>query len=188
MRLVCKHTLITPDKHTMLTQDDSRKKDVKIQTLSTKYFNFTIPDDVNELHPIRNWNHTIYGTHLTNINMTHDNTRIVIPESGRYYVYSQVSFLIHYDIDRNNAQEVTQLLYQSVIRYNAMYPLDGNKEMLRGVTTQCWEKQKKYGKYTTYAGASVMLNKGDQIYVKSSTVNHVFNHDSMTYFGLFKIG
>ncbi|KAL4220757.1 Tumor necrosis factor (ligand) superfamily [Mactra antiquata] len=144
--------------------------------------------DQNEPQPIRNWNHELPGAHLTNIYMTQDNSKLVVPESGRYYVYSQVSFLIHYDIDSDNAQEVTQLLHQTVLRYNAIYPLGGSEVLFKGVTTQCWEKQKKYGKYTTYAGASVMLKKGDQIYINASPVGHVYPYYAMTYFGLFKIG
>ncbi|KAH3804585.1 hypothetical protein DPMN_132872 [Dreissena polymorpha] len=37
------------------------------------------------------------GTHLTNIRLSSDNRSLVIPESGRYFLYSQVGILIYYN-------------------------------------------------------------------------------------------
>ncbi|KAH3804711.1 hypothetical protein DPMN_132999 [Dreissena polymorpha] len=51
---------------------------------------------------IRNWSFGPYspGTHLTNIRLSSDNRSLVIPESGRYFLYSQVGILIYYNPKR----------------------------------------------------------------------------------------
>ncbi|XP_052216695.1 uncharacterized protein LOC127834716 isoform X1 [Dreissena polymorpha] len=144
--------------------------------------------------PIRNWSigPVAPGTHLTNIQLSHDNHSLVIPESGRYFLYSQVGFLIYYKQDQQDTlldpQDRSQSLFHSVYRYNVIYPL-GDQELLRSDVTQCWEQKKDYGRYTSYVGASVQLNKGDLIYVKVSKIQLLAQGEAgVTYFGLFKIG
>lgn len=139
-----------------------------------------------DFQPIRHWRQGMPGTHMSNINVTAENSRIVVPETGLYFLYSQVGFLIYYDEDQ--AQPISsQSIFHVVYRYNAIYPLDGSEELLRSVITQCWEKNKDYGRYTSYVGAAVKLNKGDQLYVKVSRIQDVNKGASTTYFGLFKI-
>lgn len=135
--------------------------------------------------PIRQWKHGYPGAHLSNINVTAENSRIVVPETGVYFLYSQVGYLLYYDVVTETTSP--QSLFHVVYRYNAIYPLDGTEELLRSVVTQCWEKNKDYGRYTSYVGASLQLNKGDQLYVKVSSIQSVDKGASSTYFGLFKI-
>ncbi|XP_053404761.1 uncharacterized protein LOC123555198 isoform X2 [Mercenaria mercenaria] len=139
-----------------------------------------------DYQPIRNWRQGLPGTHLSNINITAENSRIVVPETGLYFLYSQVGFLVYYDKEQTE-QSASQSLFHVVYRYNAIYPIDGSEELLRSVVTQCWEKQKDYGRYTSYVGAAVKLNKGDQLYVKVSRIQDVNKGASTTYFGLFKL-
>ncbi|KAH3808402.1 tumor necrosis factor ligand superfamily member 10-like [Dreissena polymorpha] len=139
---------------------------------------------------IRNWSigPTAPGTHLTNIRLSSDNRSLVIPESGRYFLYSQVGFLVYYNQEAPlDPQSPAQSLFHSVFRYNFIYPL-GDEELLRSDVTQCWEQKKDYGRYTSYVGASVQLNKGDLVYVKVSKIGFLSRDEQgLTYFGLFKI-
>lgn len=129
------------------------------------------------------------GTHPTNIKVSSDNRSLVIPESGRYFLYSQVGFLIYYNSEASlYTQSPSQSLCHSVFRYNMINPL-GHEELLRSDVTQCWEQKKEYGRYTSYVGASVQLNKGDLVYVKVSKIEFLSKSDfGVTYFGLFKLG
>ncbi|XP_052215882.1 tumor necrosis factor ligand superfamily member 10-like isoform X1 [Dreissena polymorpha] len=140
---------------------------------------------------IRNWSvgPVAPGTHLTNIKLSSDNHSVVIAESGRYFLYSQVSFLIYYNPETpHDPRSPAQSLFHSVFRYNFIYPL-GDEELLRSDVTQCWEQKKDYGRYTSYVGATVQLNKGDLIYVKVSKIGFISREEpGLTYFGLFKIG
>jgi len=141
---------------------------------------------------IRNWKigREAPGTHLTNIKLNHDNYSLVIPESGRYFLYSQVGFLVYYNGEDTGVhpEEGAQSLFHFVYRYNVIYP-SPHEKLLRSDITQCWEKRKDYGRYTSYVGASVQLNKGDQIYVKVSKIELLSKGESgLTYFGLFKMG
>ncbi|XP_060568570.1 uncharacterized protein LOC132727163 isoform X3 [Ruditapes philippinarum] len=140
----------------------------------------------DEYHPIRHWRQGLPGTHMSYIRMKSENSRIIVPETGLYYLYSQAGFLIYYDNNDENTHS-TQSLFHAIYRYNAIYPLDGNEELMRSVITQCWEKQKDYGRYTSYVGAAVRLHKGDELYVKVSRIQDVTTEASRTYFGMFKL-
>ena len=149
------------------------------------YFLFLFTEG-DEYHPIRHWRQGLPGTHLSNVKITAENSRIIVPETGLYYLYSQAGFLIYYDNEQAETDS-TQSLFHTIYRYNAIYPIDGNEELMRSVITQCWEKQKDYGRYTSYVGAAVKLHKGDQLYVKVSRIQDVAQDASRTYFGMFKL-
>ncbi|XP_052776500.1 uncharacterized protein LOC128214200 isoform X1 [Mya arenaria] len=148
------------------------------------------PDNLDREQPIQNWQVGLDapGTHLTNIEMTADKKYLVIPSTGRYFLYSQVGFLIYYNEDTPiDPEQGSQSLFHFVYRYNHLYA--GKQELLRSDITQCWEKNKDYGRYTSYVGASVLLNKGDKIYVEVSKLELLSRGESsLTYFGLFKMG
>ncbi|KAH3804715.1 hypothetical protein DPMN_133003 [Dreissena polymorpha] len=118
-----------------------------------------------------------------------DNRSLVSPESGRYFLYSQVGFLIYYNPEAQlDPQSPAPSLFHSVLRYNFLYPL-GDEELLRSDVTRCWKQKKDYGRYTSYVGATVQLNKGDLVYVKVSKIGFLSRDEPcLTYFGLFKIG
>ena len=109
-----------------------------------------------------------------------------MPETGVYFLYSQVGFVVYYTDNEEPDNHGAQSLFHTVFRYNVIYPKE--QELLRSSFTQCWERQKDYGRYTSYVGASVMLNKGDKIYVKVSKIQFLAtNEPETTYFGLFKL-
>ena len=108
----------------------------------------------------------------------------MVPKSGHYFVYSQAGFLIRYENGSGNIDNESESLFHKVNRYNMIYPL-GKQELLRGTVMQCWVKNKEYGRYTSYVGAALSLNKGDHIYVTVSRVYDLSRDSSHTYFGLF---
>ena len=109
----------------------------------------------------------------------------MVPETGIYYLYSQVGFLIYYET-QEPSPDGQQALYHTLNRYNIIYPL-GYEVLLKSGVTQCWERQKDYGRYSSYVGAAVQLTKGDQLYVTVSKIHFLSNEGVLTYFGMFKI-
>lgn len=145
---------------------------------------FLTDSSSHEYQPIRNWQVEKPGAHLKGIKL-HDD-RLVVPETGVYFLYSQVGFFVYYkegeEVDPNGAQS----LFHTVFRYNLIYPQE--QKLLRSGVTQCWERQKDYGRYTSYVGAAVELNKGDKIYVKVSKIHFLANSEpETTYFGMYKL-
>ena len=117
--------------------------------------------------------------------MLSDN-RLVVPETGLYFLYSQAGFLVYYD--KGNVSKASQSIFHKVFRYQVIYPENGgSQELLRSEITQCWEPDKQYGRYTSYIGASVHLNKNDQLYVSVSRISQLSSDPKITYFGLYKI-
>lgn len=144
------------------------------------------PNDANnsEDGPIRNWISDKPGAHVVGINITDD--KVVVPQQGLYFLYSQVAFLMRYSNENISTDITSQSVFQKVYRYSPIYPL-GNEELLRGTLTQCWEKTKEYGRYTSYVGASMFLNEGDHIYVRVSRLRALSRDFTQTYFGMFSI-
>lgn len=140
--------------------------------------------------PIRNWIIGKPGSHSSGIRTVgYDGSydKLVVPETGIYYLYSQVGFLFYYDNpDDPQANDGTHSIFLTVFRYNVIYPT-GNESLLKSGITQCWERQKQYGRYTSYVGGAVKLNKGDQIYVSVTKIRFLLSDPSLTYFGMYKI-
>lgn len=77
-------------------------------------------------------------------------------------------------------------LSHQVLRYNYIYPL-GNEVLLKNHLSQCWARNKSYGRYTSYVGASLRLNKGDKVYVTVSNTEYITQEPALSYFGMFKL-
>lgn len=114
--------------------------------------------------------------------------RIVIRNSGHYYVYSQISFLEVFDVasarnDDSGSQSLSHYLY----RYNIIYPKGGEESMIQNSITKCWDQNKAFGEYTSYLGAVFYLRQGDELFVKVSNLTLMVREPKLNYFGLFKI-
>lgn len=114
------------------------------------------------------------------------NDRIVVPETGLYFVYSQAGFLIYYD-PKMDVSAHEQSLFHYVYRYNGRLPNGGEQELMRSDMSQCWEQSKTYSRYTSYIGAAIKLQRHDELYVKVSNFASLATEPSLTFFGMFKI-
>lgn len=142
----------------------------------------SVGDNTSQEEQIRNWLSNKPGTHLIGINIT--DGRLVVPESGIYFTYSQVGYLSR-NVDLNN-NLASQPLFHRVFRRSPWYPL-GNQELLKSTITQSVHKSLPYQRYSSYVGAPLELNKGDQIYVQVSRLQDLARDSDNTYFGLFRI-
>ena len=144
-----------------------------------------IPDpDQDIAQPIRNWLSDRSNTYLEGVEVRND--RIVVPETGLYFVYSQVGFLIYYDSNKPVSGH-EQSIFHYVIRYNPRLPNDGNQELMRTDLSQCWEQSKTYSRYTSYVGSAIRLQQNDELYVKVSQFASLQKQPSLTFFGMFKL-
>ncbi|KAK3576807.1 hypothetical protein CHS0354_002591 [Potamilus streckersoni] len=133
--------------------------------------------------PIRNWKLDNETTHISGMELVND--RLQALESGTYFVYSQVGFEIQYQ-PNEDIEIAKQTLYHHLNRYNPIYPNGGSQILAKGAATQCWEQIKEFGHYTSYAGVTVKLNKGDQLYIIVSQA-YISRDPKRTYFGAYKI-
>lgn len=114
--------------------------------------------------------------------------RIVIRDSGLYYVYSQISFLEVFDVASNHKDDTgSQSLSHYLYRYNIIYPKGGEESMIQNSITKCWDQNKAFGEYTSYLGAVFYLRQGDELFVKVSNLTLMVREPKLNYFGLFKI-
>ncbi|KAK3576809.1 hypothetical protein CHS0354_002593 [Potamilus streckersoni] len=133
--------------------------------------------------PIRNWKDNKVTTHISGLILNND--RLIVPESGLYFVYSQVGFEVHYN-SNEAIESANQTLYHYLNRYNPIYPNGGNQTIVKGAATQCWEKIKQFGYYTSYASATVRLNERDELYIMVSQL-YISRDPKLTYIGAYKI-
>ncbi|KAK7479022.1 hypothetical protein BaRGS_00029783 [Batillaria attramentaria] len=138
--------------------------------------------------PIAQWIHQ-EDLAFTN-HVTYRHGRIVVPDDGLYYVYSQIAFLeVLLDHSGSNPGPGTDSpsLSHYLYRYNIIYPNGGEEKLVQNSITKCWGPNKAFGEYTSYLGAVFHLRQGDEVFVKVSNITMVARDPKSNYFGLFKV-
>lgn len=140
--------------------------------------------------PIDKWIHQ-EDLAFTN-HVTYRHGRIVVPEDGLYYVYSQIAFLEvlfdHTDsTSGGGAGTQSPSLSHYLYRYNIIYPNGGEEKLIQNSITKCWGPNKAFGEYTSYLGAVFHLRQSDEVFVKVSNITMVARDPKSNYFGLFKV-
>ncbi|XP_012944393.1 uncharacterized protein LOC101845807 [Aplysia californica] len=123
---------------------------------------------------------------------TYRSGRIVIPEDGYYFVYSQISFMETFDLHTaegygsRHSSDVPSLSHY-LFRYNILYHNGGEEKLAQNSITKCWGQSKTFGEYVSNLGAVFYLRNSDEIFVKVSNITMVSTDPKMSHFGLFKI-
>uniref|UniRef100_A0A0B6ZX83 THD domain-containing protein n=1 Tax=Arion vulgaris TaxID=1028688 RepID=A0A0B6ZX83_9EUPU len=123
---------------------------------------------------------------------TYRHGRIVIPQDGFYFVYSQISFMEVFDMQSNEGygsrgSSDFPSLSHYLFRYNIQYHNGGEEKLAQNSITKCWGQSKSYGEYTSYLGAVFYLRTADEIFIKVSNISMVAADPKLSYFGLFMI-
>ncbi|XP_076454220.1 uncharacterized protein LOC143289179 [Babylonia areolata] len=151
--------------------------------------------------PISMW---IYREDLAFINhVTYRYGRIVVPDDGLYYVYSQVAFLEVLSPSNGGSGggggsgrspssagaygTESPSLSHYLYRYNIIYPNGGEEKLVQNSITKCWGPNRAFGEYTSYLGAVFHLRQGDEVFVKVSNLTMMALDPKSNYFGLFKL-
>lgn len=160
--------------HLMMAQQDLQK----------------IPQISGRQYYIEKWIHKDDIAFTRNVEYRHG--RLVIPEDGLYYVYSQISFLEMFDVHNNDAygskgSSDSPSLSHYLYRYNILYHNGGEETLAQNSITKCWGQSKTFGEYTSNLGAVLSLRNGDEIFIKVSNISMVATDPKLSYFGLFKV-
>ncbi|XP_071225093.1 tumor necrosis factor-like [Salvelinus alpinus] len=127
-----------------------------------------------------------------------NNNEIVIPQTGLYFVYSQVSFHVSCKADPKhpNNQKMVHLS-NTVKRWSPSYGTEDNKEeqtLLSSVRTVCKKSsnsEESEGKWynAVYMGAVFSLEKGDMLQTEIETrlLPHLEKGAGKNFFGLFAL-
>ncbi|KAJ7401379.1 Tumor necrosis factor ligand superfamily member 10 [Pitangus sulphuratus] len=149
---------------------------------------------INDLLPRRGIGHKINWessrkTHSFLYNVELRNGELVIPQTGFYYIYSQIYFRF-----RENENEDSDVLGQirnpkQLVQY--IYRLTNYPEpilLMKSARTSCWSKKAEYGLYSTYQGGVFQLKREDRIFVSVSNSDLVDMDKEASFFGAFMIG
>jgi len=124
---------------------------------------------------LRHWENSLGFAHSSG-GMQYENGELIIPQSGRYYVYSQLYFqveddrphMIHFvHLNRNGTQQA----------------------IMRSVSSRCRAKKAKTFLYSSYQGGVFELENGDHIFVGVSEGNtkSISTAESASFFGAFLV-
>jgi len=137
----------------------------------------------NNYAVISNWSVTNSSDSFCSL-IKHRDGRLIVLHPGLYYVYSQVQFLNYpaEDLGSTHAQ-----LGHSVVRWNFVYPNDGNKIVMRRSVTARWSLGTDVDERASYLGGVYALRAGDKLFVRLSKKSGVQSDPKTTFFGLFSI-
>ncbi|NXM84450.1 TNF10 factor, partial [Oenanthe oenanthe] len=138
-------------------------------------------------HKINNWESSRKG-HSFLYNVELRNGELVIPQTGFYYIYSQIYFRF-----REEENEDSDLLGQiknpkQLVQY--VYKLTNYPEpilLMKSARTSCWSKKAQYGLYSIYQGGVFQLKREDRIFVSVSNSDIVDMDKEASFFGAFMI-
>ncbi|XP_046344431.2 uncharacterized protein LOC124125202 [Haliotis rufescens] len=119
-----------------------------------------------------------YGCAYIGHGMAMDSGRLQIKQDGRYFLYSFFTLKT-----RETTNESHNALH-TVTRYNPRFPELKNQLLLFSKQSLARESEKFA---TTYLGASLVLRKGDELWVRAEPVSAVYAFAPSNYFGLFKL-
>ena len=119
------------------------------------------------------------GSAFTNLNLTSGNERIVVPETGRYFVYSVITF------DFKDVEIVPQV-YHTIRSQHPLYLHSGAGPKVHLMS--------KYGgsaniekTYTSFVCGVLRLQRGFEVGTHVSNFTYINKSFFRNYFGLFQI-
>ncbi|XP_041358931.1 tumor necrosis factor ligand superfamily member 6-like [Gigantopelta aegis] len=121
-------------------------------------------------------------SYFRGVDLQHD--RLIITNSGLYYVYSQ----IYFKILTGNGVKLPKLLGHQVHRYSVSGPNDGKEKLLQTVHTCAERTNRDIYIHTSYVGGIFQLNRNDQLYVTVSNASLIDRDPRLSFFGIFKLG
>nr|WOL43029.1 tumor necrosis factor alpha [Osteobrama belangeri] len=116
-----------------------------------------------------------------NDNMIH------IPADGLYFVYSQVSYQIHCNLDETDEDEGAQkFLSHSIFRYTVA--VEKWMPLQNSAHSVCQSQEDGKTTYSTiYLGAVFKLMEGDKLKTTTTRLNNIDDNYANTFFGVFAL-
>ncbi|XP_066533397.1 tumor necrosis factor-like [Hoplias malabaricus] len=122
-----------------------------------------------------------------------ENSEIVIPSDGLYFVYSQASFEVPCQSDEEETDSNMPLSYRIRWSSQAAPSKDNERYLLSGVKSTCQpsSEHKQESEEPTYEviylGAVFSLYKGDRLSTEANHLSHLRTQSSKTFFGVFEL-
>ncbi|KAK5862032.1 hypothetical protein PBY51_017465 [Eleginops maclovinus] len=121
------------------------------------------------------------------------NNQIVIPHTGLYFVYSQVSFRVSCsDGDEEGAEKHLTPLSHRIWRYSDSVSNDAS--LMSAVRSACQNTAQEdsyrdgQGWYNAiYLGAVFQLNKGDRLWTETNQLSELETDEGQNFFGVFAL-
>ncbi|NXQ44220.1 tumor necrosis factor ligand superfamily member 10 [Catharus ustulatus] len=136
-------------------------------------------------HKINNWESSRKG-HSFLYNVELRNGELVIPQTGFYYIYSQIYFRFRENEDSDllgqirNPKQLVQYVYKQTDYPEPIL-------LMKSARTSCWSKKAEYGLYSIYQGGVFQLQRGDRIFVSVSNSDIVDMDKEASFFGAFMV-
>lgn len=141
-------------------------------------------DMTEEMTPLRTWEKKRSNCYVSN-GIDYRNGRLAVPVTGYYHVYSFLDMLMEY-CDKNGNSMVKNLksdaaLRHTIFKYNIK---DGREEeVISSYKPYHYSQNRRFNFYETYISADVLLNPGDEVYIKVSNASYLQN-PSKNFFGI----
>lgn len=115
--------------------------------------------------------------------------KIIIPQSGLYFVYSQASFRVSCSDDNEEGPgNLLKPLSHRILRFSDS--IGSNASLMSAVRSVCQSTVQEDGRgwYSAiYLGAVFKLNKGDKLWTETNQLSQLETDDGKTFFGVFAL-
>lgn len=145
----------------------------------------TSTQPLNNQFPVLDWEHEL-GLAFTKNRMNYTNKFLVIPESGDYFVYSQITFRCVTskcgEISKGSQANKPDAIIVVITKVTENYPEP--TQLLMGTKTVCEIGSNWF--QPIYLGAMFSLKEGDKLMVNVSDISLVdYTKEDKTFFGAF---
>nr|KAF6332243.1 TNF superfamily member 15 [Pipistrellus kuhlii] len=145
----------------------------------------TPTQSLNSQFPALDWEHEL-GLAFTKNRMNYTNKFLVIPESGDYFVYSQITFRSITskcsEISKGSRANKPDIIIVVITKVTENYPKP--TQLLMGTKTVCEIGSNWY--QPIYLGAMFSLQEGDKLMVNVNNISLVdYTKEDKTFFGAF---
>ncbi|XP_034553925.1 tumor necrosis factor b (TNF superfamily, member 2) [Notolabrus celidotus] len=123
-----------------------------------------------------------------------ESNKIVIPQNGLFFVYSQASFRVSCndgDEDRGAGKRLTPLSHR-IWRYSDS--IGSNVSLMSAVRSACQNTAQEDGSSSgqgwynaVYLGAVFQLNQGDRLWTETNQLSELETDEGKTFFGVFAL-
>lgn len=130
--------------------------------------------------PVLHWTYDDTSQSNSEVKIENKNGYLVIPKTGDYFVYAQISFQSQLGENDTCAVEkhVTVVISKVLSGYPVPYELLRNSRFIH--ETELWN-------HAIYLGGIASLQKNDKVFVNVSNSKLVYNKSTVTFFGAFLI-
>ena len=135
--------------------------------------------------PVKGWTADRNPSFVVNVGF--NDSRLIIQESGLYYVYSQLTMIEYRQSTSGRDGPPRTSIVHHIERWNVIYPDSGVERLLRHSESRAQTMRSPFTEYVTYVGGVVPLRAGDEIYVTVSDIDLVQSEAKSTYFGMYRI-